>query len=1160
VSRQHHPPGVALAVALVAVAVIVVPAAAAQNGNALSASADRQVMVTLDRHVGRARASRALRQTAFVRQRTIHGIGAIGTRGRLPLAARRALALRLTALPTSELLPAPSLAPVQIVVSFKGSATNAGVKNTLADARVEQVGLIAHTDSAIVAIPGMAAPVALETLRADPDVTAARLDGLAQATLAPNDPYFNGSASPCASSLACWSYQNIKLPAAWNLTTGSAAVTVAVVDTGVNANHEDLAGSVLPGWNFVSNNANAADDNGHGTEVAGTIAAHGNNGVGVAGACWSCKILPVKVLDSGGSGYYSTIANGVYYAADHGANIINLSLAGAWPDPTLDTALRYAVGKGVLVTIAAGNAYSSNPATLPGGYPAYYAQSIPGVISVGAVDYNKNLYSFSNYGSWVEVAASGCAIAVTMSGGYDPNGVCGTSIAAPWVAGLAALMLSVQPDLTPAQLEARIESSTDPVPTGRAASDSSCGGPCTGYGLIDAQTLFSPANTSVPTVSGVIQEGQTLDASPGTWSGQSVNAAYAWQRSADGSTWTPIAGASSQAYQLASADVGATVRVKVTGSNVVGSGAAVSAATGTITAAPDVAASVTSVALGGTARDGQTLTATATTGGSAPVTKSYVWARSTDGNTWTAITGASSSSYTLGSADVGGTVKVTVSASNSLGSGSASATSGTVLAAAPAATGTPMISGTVREGHALNVSNGSFSGTAPLSYGYQWRRNAIDISGASGASYTLISTDIGATISVLVTASNSAGSDSASASGGTVEQAAPLNTQAPSLSGTSQVDQTLSVSTGTWSGDPANYSYLWYRSVAGGTWTPISGATGATYTLSGADETKTVKAAVTASNGSDSARADSAASATVQTAPIVAPASGPSGGSSGGSSSGGSSSGGSSGSGSGGGAQPDLSLEITTDNPPVLKSGVVYRLRVYGKPSWGATYSAKATFTLPEQIQITSVYVGHGPGCTQSGQTLACDLAWVNPGQDVTVIVSGAVASFGVLTATASVWAAGELNTTDNQTKLTEVVADPNAPKTTPPAGGGGSGGAGTPSTPSTHVRAPGVLPKPTGVPAVGTTLKASLPVALHGVSELRYQWQVQLLGKKAAGLGGSPASPQWVAVKGASHASFTVTPGLAGRRLRLLVSVGPAKTARSYVSPATAPVKKATP
>jgi thermitase len=253
------------------------------------------------------------------------------------------------------------------------------------------------------------------------------------AVMTPNDAFF-----------ADWSWpaQTTGLQQAWDATLGDPSVTIAVLDTGVSP-VPDLEGALLPGVDLVNGDDDARDDNGHGTQVASVAAARVNNGVGIAGVCGRCSILPVKVLDANGSGSVATVAQGIGWAVDHGARIVNLSAAGPSDDPALDAAIDDAVARGVVVVIAAGNAGSTDPAA--GGYPAAAASS---AIRVAGVDRGGALYSWSNHGPWVDVAAPG-AVATAGRDGSFLLGAQGTSLAAPMVAGVAGLLLSYQPTLSP---------------------------------------------------------------------------------------------------------------------------------------------------------------------------------------------------------------------------------------------------------------------------------------------------------------------------------------------------------------------------------------------------------------------------------------------------------------------------------------------------------------------------------------------------------------------------------------------------------------------------------------------------------------------------------------------------------------------------------------
>jgi subtilisin family serine protease len=232
-------------------------------------------------------------------------------------------------------------------------------------------------------------------------------------------------------------------------------VVVAVIDTGVDASQPDLAGVVLPGVNLVNGDASSTDDNGHGTSVAGVIAALADNGIGGSGVCGSCSILPIKAMGANGNGDLATVAAGIVRATDMGARVIDLSLGGPTGMDALKQAVDYASSKGALVVAAAGNSGHGAPF-----YPAGY----PNVLSVGATDKLDHLYSWSEHGQWVRVTAPGCNVAPQLHGGY--GNFCGTSSATPLAAGLAGLMLAQSPHATSAQLIAAMQKTARHVKTG----------------------------------------------------------------------------------------------------------------------------------------------------------------------------------------------------------------------------------------------------------------------------------------------------------------------------------------------------------------------------------------------------------------------------------------------------------------------------------------------------------------------------------------------------------------------------------------------------------------------------------------------------------------------------------------------------------------------
>ncbi|ALP38367.1 serine protease [Paenibacillus sp. IHB B 3084] len=235
-----------------------------------------------------------------------------------------------------------------------------------------------------------------------------------------------------------WNLPATETNRGWALSKGSKNVVVAVVDTGVDMDHPDLKGQILPGHNVVSPKEKPYDDVGHGTHVAGIISALVNNGEGVAGMTWYNKVMPVKVLDQSGSGTTYSVAEGIIWAADHGAKVINLSLGNYAQAEFLHDAIKYAYDKDVVLVAATGNDNTERP-----GYPAAY----PEVFAVSATDASMHRASFSNYGDYVDVMAPGASIASTYPGNQYAA-LSGTSMASPHVSALAALVRSINPDLT----------------------------------------------------------------------------------------------------------------------------------------------------------------------------------------------------------------------------------------------------------------------------------------------------------------------------------------------------------------------------------------------------------------------------------------------------------------------------------------------------------------------------------------------------------------------------------------------------------------------------------------------------------------------------------------------------------------------------------------
>jgi thermitase len=317
----------------------------------------------------------------------------------------------------------------------------------------------------------------IDSLQRDPNVLYAEPNYIAFAfDTVPND---SGYANQ-------WGLPKIDAPAAWDITTASQDVVIAVVDTGIDLDHPDFScpGKLATGRNFVNPGAPPNDDHGHGTHVAGIAAACTNNATGVAGVAWGARLMPVKVLDSRGSGTYEQVANGITYAADQGADVINLSLGGVDSNSTLSDAVQYAHDRGALVIAAAGNCGSG--CWIGGQYyynPLFYPAVYPASLAVAATDSNDSWASFSEHHSYVDVAAPGVGIYSTLLSGYGY--LDGTSMATPYVSGLAALIRSLNPGIPPDQVrdiiqDTAIDLETPPGQGGPGKDD------YTGYGRINA--------------------------------------------------------------------------------------------------------------------------------------------------------------------------------------------------------------------------------------------------------------------------------------------------------------------------------------------------------------------------------------------------------------------------------------------------------------------------------------------------------------------------------------------------------------------------------------------------------------------------------------------------------------------------------------------------
>ena len=363
--------------------------------------------------------------------------------------------------------------------------------------------------------------ITIKKLQQNPDVLYAHPNYRVQALATPNDDLF-----PLQ-----WHYPLISLPEAWDTTTGSASVIIAVIDTGVLRTHPDLAGQLVSGYDFVSDEDASGDGDGidpnpsdpgsafgggtgsfHGTHVSGIVAARGDNDIGGAGTAYGSRIMPLRALGVDGSGTSYDVLQAVRYAAglsndspsvpDRSADIINMSLGGGLPTDAEQDLYQQVREMGIVVVAAAGN-QASNQAS----YPAAY----DGVVSVSAVDTQRNLAPYSNIGATIDVAAPGGNNGIDLTGDGFPDGVLstsgdnsgnnldfvfsflnGTSMAAPHVAGVFALMKSINPDLSPDDIDALLGSGAITEDLGSVGRDNQFG-----HGLINAQLAVLAALDSL---------------------------------------------------------------------------------------------------------------------------------------------------------------------------------------------------------------------------------------------------------------------------------------------------------------------------------------------------------------------------------------------------------------------------------------------------------------------------------------------------------------------------------------------------------------------------------------------------------------------------------------------------------------------------------------
>jgi thermitase len=363
----------------------------------------------------------------------------------------------------------------RLLVKFHEDVAAEYARSVVAALGACDTGEISHIGVHVVELPAEASETTfLHSFENRQEVEFAELDHILPVQqVTPNDPFY---LDPNA-----WALQKISAPDGWTVSTGSESVIIAILDTGVDGTHPDLAAKMVSGWNIYNNNADTTDVLGHGTLVAGTAAASTNNSLGVASIAWACRLMPVRISDANGFATVSDIASGITWAADHGARVANISF-NATGYSTVSSAAKYFQNKGGVVVVAAGN-------------EGTFVQTAddPNLLTVGATDSSDLLFSWSNRGNDLDVVAPGHVATTSRGGNYAAAD--GTSFSAPIVAAEAALVFSVNPELSALQVQNIIKQSADDL--GASGWDSTYG-----YGRINlarALTMSCGSGTTADT-------------------------------------------------------------------------------------------------------------------------------------------------------------------------------------------------------------------------------------------------------------------------------------------------------------------------------------------------------------------------------------------------------------------------------------------------------------------------------------------------------------------------------------------------------------------------------------------------------------------------------------------------------------------------------------
>lgn len=348
------------------------------------------------------------------------------------------------------------------------------------DGKARKIG---QSDLYIVELPEYTEEGVVAVLQHHPHLKFVELDRIVSPNMTPNDPYYANE----------WHLAKIGAPSAWDIAQG-AGVTLAILDSGIASNHPDLASNMVSGWNFYDNNSNTSDVIGHGTVVAGSAAAAINNNTGVAAVSGLSKIMPLRITDTSGYGYESTISQGLIYAADHGARVANVSFEGVSNSSSIRNAAQYMKDKNGLVVVSAGNTGKLENFTVT-----------TSLLPIASTDQYDAVDSYSSYGDYVSLSAPGVNIWSTNNNStawYAP--FTGTSFASPIAGGVIALMMSANPQLSSIDIENLLFSTA--VDLGSSGKDIYYG-----YGRVDAAAAVLAAKNATPTNDSIAPSTSIID-------------------------------------------------------------------------------------------------------------------------------------------------------------------------------------------------------------------------------------------------------------------------------------------------------------------------------------------------------------------------------------------------------------------------------------------------------------------------------------------------------------------------------------------------------------------------------------------------------------------------------------------------------------------------